>query len=86
MIRDITGGNTNTMGFGAEIKSKKERRVGDVLAEVRSEDLLKFGLIPEFIGRLPVVSMLDGLTEEDGAVIEAAIAAELAARGLTWGH
>ncbi|HQL01310.1 MAG TPA: ATP-dependent Clp protease ATP-binding subunit ClpX [Smithellaceae bacterium] len=54
---------TNTMGFGAEIKSKKEKRVGEVLAEVRSEDLLKFGLIPEFIGRLPVITTLDDLDE-----------------------
>ena len=54
---------TNTMGVGAEIKSKKERRVGDVLAEGRSEDLLKFGLIPEFIGRLPVIATLDDLEE-----------------------
>lgn len=53
----------NTMGFGAKIKSKKEKRVGEVLAEVRSEDLLKFGLIPEFIGRLPVITTLDDLDE-----------------------
>ena len=53
----------NSVGFGAEIKSKKEKRVGEVLAEVRSEDLLKFGLIPEFIGRLPVISTLDDLDE-----------------------
>ncbi|PKN10986.1 MAG: ATP-dependent Clp protease ATP-binding subunit ClpX, partial [Deltaproteobacteria bacterium HGW-Deltaproteobacteria-5] len=55
---------TNTMGFGAEIKSKKEKRVGEILAEVRSEDLLKFGLIPEFIGRLPVIATLDDLDED----------------------
>ncbi len=53
----------NTMGFGAKIKSKKEKRIGEVLAEVRSEDLLKFGLIPEFIGRLPVIATLDDLDE-----------------------
>jgi ATP-dependent Clp protease ATP-binding subunit ClpX len=52
------------MGFGAEIKSKKERRIGELLAEVRSEDLLKFGLIPEFIGRLHVISTLDDLDED----------------------
>jgi ATP-dependent Clp protease ATP-binding subunit ClpX len=51
------------MGFGAEIKSKKEKRVGELLTEVRSEDLLKFGLIPEFIGRLPVIATLDELDE-----------------------
>ena len=53
----------NTMGFGAKIKSKKGRRIGEVLAEVRAEDLLKFGLIPEFIGRLPVIATLDDLDE-----------------------
>ena len=53
----------NTMGFGAKIKSKKEKRVGEVLAEVRSEDILKFGMIPEFIGRLPVITTLDDLDE-----------------------
>ena len=55
----------NAMGFGAEIKSKKEKRVGELLAEVRSEDLLKFGLIPEFIGRLPVIATLDDLGRVD---------------------
>ena len=53
----------NAMGFGAEIKSKKEKRIGELLAEARSEDLLKFGLIPEFIGRLPVIATLDELDE-----------------------
>jgi ATP-dependent Clp protease ATP-binding subunit ClpX len=53
----------NSVGFGAKIKSKKEKRVGEVLAEVRPEDLLKFGLIPEFIGRLPVIATLDDLDE-----------------------
>lgn len=53
----------NAMGFGAKIKSKKGKRIGEVLSEVRSEDLLKFGLIPEFIGRLPVIATLDDLDE-----------------------
>jgi len=53
----------NAMGFGAKIKSKKERRIGEVLSEIRPEDLLKFGLIPEFIGRLPVIATLDDLDE-----------------------
>lgn len=53
----------NAMGFGAEIKSRKEKKVGELLSEVRSEDLLKFGLIPEFIGRLPVIATLDELDE-----------------------
>jgi ATP-dependent Clp protease ATP-binding subunit ClpX len=54
----------NTLGFGAEIKSKKEQRMGELLAQVQPEDLLKFGLIPEFIGRLPVVATLHELNEE----------------------
>jgi len=53
----------NAMGFGAEIRSKKEKRIGELLADARSEDLLKFGLIPEFIGRLPVIATLDELDE-----------------------
>ncbi|MDX2052254.1 MAG: ATP-dependent Clp protease ATP-binding subunit ClpX [Polyangiaceae bacterium] len=52
------------LGFGADIKSKNELRLGDLLASVQPEDLLKFGLIPEFIGRLPVVATLHELTEE----------------------
>jgi ATP-dependent Clp protease ATP-binding subunit ClpX len=51
------------MGFGAEIKSRSERRLGELLAEVEPEDLLKFGFIPEFIGRLPVIASLDDLDE-----------------------
>ena len=53
------------MGFGADIKSKKEKRVGELLAEVQPEDLLKYGLIPEFVGRLPVIATLNELTEDD---------------------
>ena len=40
-----------TMGFGAEIKTKEEKKIGDILRQIMPEDLLKFGLIPEFIGR-----------------------------------
>jgi ATP-dependent Clp protease ATP-binding subunit ClpX len=54
---------SKSMGFGAEIKSRAERRVGELLAEVQPEDLLKFGFIPEFIGRLPVIASLDDLDE-----------------------
>jgi ATP-dependent Clp protease ATP-binding subunit ClpX len=54
-----------TMGFGAEIQSKVERKIGDILGLVEPQDLLKYGLIPEFIGRLPVIATLDDLTEED---------------------
>ena len=56
---------SKTMGFGAEIQSKIERKIGDILGLVEPQDLLKYGLIPEFIGRLPVVATLDDLTEED---------------------
>jgi ATP-dependent Clp protease ATP-binding subunit ClpX len=52
------------MGFGADIKRKKERNLGDVLREVQAEDMLGFGLIPEFVGRLPVVATLTELDEE----------------------
>ncbi len=52
------------MGFGADIQRNKERKLGDVLAEVLGEDLLAFGLIPEFVGRLPVVATLNELDEE----------------------
>ncbi len=53
-----------TMGFGAELVSENERKVGETLVQVEPGDLLKFGLIPEFIGRLPVVATLDELDEE----------------------
>ncbi len=49
------------MGFGAEIRAKGDRRLGELLREVRTEDLLKFGMIPEFVGRLPVVATLEEL-------------------------
>lgn len=53
-----------SMGFRATIESKKKRKLGDILAQIMPEDLLKFGLIPEFVGRLPVVVTLDSLDEE----------------------
>jgi ATP-dependent Clp protease ATP-binding subunit ClpX len=52
------------MGFGADVKSKNDFKLGDLLNEVQPEDLLKFGLIPEFIGRLPVIATLHELSEE----------------------
>ncbi len=54
-----------SMGFGAEVSSRKEKDVGEVLRHVQSHDLLKFGIIPELIGRLPVVTTLDSLSRED---------------------
>jgi len=55
----------NTLGFGAEIKSKRQKKVGELLSQVQPEDLLKFGLIPEFVGRLPVIATLNELNPED---------------------
>lgn len=53
------------IGFGAEVKSKDDvSEVGETLRAVEPEDLIKFGLIPEFIGRLPVVATLESLDEE----------------------
>ncbi len=52
------------LGFGATVKSKRQRNIGEILRKVLPEDLLKNGLIPEFIGRLPVVVTLDALDEE----------------------
>jgi len=52
------------MGFGADMPTEKDRRLGEVLRDVQAEDLLHFGLIPEFVGRLPVVATLNELTEE----------------------
>ncbi|HRX36050.1 MAG TPA: ATP-dependent Clp protease ATP-binding subunit ClpX [Aestuariivirga sp.] len=52
------------LGFGAEIRSAEDRRTGAVLRELEPEDLLKFGLIPEFVGRLPVVATLEDLDED----------------------
>ena len=54
-----------TMGFGAEIKGNAERDVGATLRQVQQHDLLKFGIIPELIGRLPVVATLDSLDRSD---------------------
>ena len=55
---------TSSLGFGAEIQSKKEKDLGKLLKDIMPGDLLKFGLIPEFIGRLPIVVTLDKLDRE----------------------
>ena len=52
------------LGFGAAIKSKEEKDIGQVLKDILPEDLLKFGLIPEFVGRVPVIVTLDSLDED----------------------
>ena len=54
-----------TMGFGAEIVSRADRDVGQIMAQVQQHDLLQFGIIPELIGRLPVVATLDSLNRDD---------------------
>ncbi|KPK28196.1 MAG: ATP-dependent Clp protease ATP-binding subunit ClpX [Desulfobacterales bacterium SG8_35_2] len=63
VIKKRTG--TKSMGFGARVVSTAQKNVGDYLALVRSEDLLHFGLIPELMGRLPVIATMDELNEED---------------------
>lgn len=54
-----------SMGFGAQLQSKKERNVGEFLKEIQPQDLLKFGIIPELVGRLPVIAPLNALQRED---------------------
>ncbi len=56
--------NQKSLGFGADIKGKRERKTGQLLENVLPEDLIKYGLIPEFVGRLPVVATLEELDEE----------------------
>ncbi|MBO5837886.1 MAG: ATP-dependent Clp protease ATP-binding subunit ClpX [Oscillospiraceae bacterium] len=55
----------SSMGFGATVESKKDRDIGKLFAQVQSHDLLKFGIIPELIGRLPVITSLQELKKED---------------------
>src|SRR6056297_3558900 len=54
----------SAMGFGADVKDEEQRRIGELYAKLEPEDLLKFGLIPEFVGRLPVIATLTDLDEE----------------------
>ena len=60
--RTVTAG----IGFGAQVRGKDDRSISELLKEVQTEDLIKFGLIPELIGRLPVVATLAQLDENDG--------------------
>ncbi|MBR6006199.1 MAG: ATP-dependent Clp protease ATP-binding subunit ClpX, partial [Clostridia bacterium] len=62
IIQKRTG--KKNMGFGADIQSNIKKDIGETLKDILPEDLLKFGLIPEFIGRVPVIVTLDQLTEE----------------------
>ena len=66
IIKERTG--KNTIGFGTQIEAKTEKSKTDIYKQILPQDLLKFGMIPEFVGRLPVVATLDALTRE--ALIE----------------
>jgi len=61
-------GQGTSIGFGADVRSPDDRKTGEILKGVEPEDLLKFGLIPEFVGRLPVLSTLTDL--DQGALVE----------------
>ena len=61
-------GDKSSIGFEAEVKEKSAKNIGSILRKLETEDLLKFGLIPEFVGRLPVIATLEDLKEE--ALIE----------------
>ncbi len=61
-------GKDTSIGFGAKVASKEDKGIGEILKDVQPEDLLKFGLIPEFIGRLPIIATLNDLNE--GALIK----------------
>ena len=56
--------SSSAMGFGADVKSSKDKESADMLKRVSQQDLVKFGIIPELIGRLPVVTALDALDED----------------------
>ena len=57
-------GKESSIGFGAKVKSPDERNIGELFAKLEPEDLIKFGLIPEFVGRLPVIATLSDLDQE----------------------
>ena len=57
-------GQKTSIGFGAKVASKQEKSVGEVMKDIQPEDLLKYGLIPEFIGRLPIIASLEDLDEK----------------------
>jgi ATP-dependent Clp protease ATP-binding subunit ClpX len=61
MVEQRTG--KKTVGFGSQLKSKKEKKIGEILENIEPEDLIKYGLIPEFVGRLPIIATLDELDE-----------------------
>src|SRR6476659_8731830 len=53
------------LGFGAKIERKDDHSLGELLAQIEPNDLIKFGMIPEFVGRLPIIATLNDLTEDD---------------------
>ncbi len=61
----VSRGTKSTMGFGADVREKDDTARKDIFSKVEPDDLIKFGLIPEIVGRLPIIAPLDGLTEED---------------------
>ena len=63
VIRQRVG--TKSMGFGAKVVGRSKKKMGEILAQIESEDLLRFGLIPELVGRLPVVATMEELEEGD---------------------
>ena len=56
--------DTKSIGFGADVSVQEERNIGEILKDVMPEDFIKYGLIPEFIGRLPIIFTMNGLTED----------------------
>jgi ATP-dependent Clp protease ATP-binding subunit ClpX len=61
----VARGKGSSIGFGADIRSKDDATQKDIFNQVEADDLIKFGLIPEIVGRLPIVAPLEGLTEDD---------------------
>ena len=61
----LARGKKSGIGFGANVEKPEEKNTGEIFKDVENEDLLKYGLIPEFIGRLPVVATLEDLSEDD---------------------
>ena len=61
----LARGTKSGIGFGANVEKPEEKNTGEIFKNVENEDLLKYGLIPEFIGRLPVVAALEDLSEDD---------------------
>ena len=58
-------GRGSSIGFGADIRAPEDKGIGEILQEIEPEDLLKFGLIPEFVGRLPVIATLNDLDKDE---------------------